>query len=105
MALEVIYDGATGAIIETKETSDNRPQFKTLTGSAFIALMGSVLGFARMDELLAKSKTVETLLVKAVTVDRLTGNTPSAIAFLQTGANALTNEELAAIDAAWEQIS
>lgn len=99
-------DGKTGATLYEEDVPDlPRPQFKTLSGSEFIALMGSALGFARMDQLLAKSKTIETLLVKAVTVERLTGNTPSAIAFLKTGDNALTDEELAAIDAAWEQIS
>ena len=79
-----------------------KPEFRTLSGSEFIALLAGVLGFARVDQLLAKSKTIETLLVKASYVDRLTGNTPAAISFLSQGANALTTQELSAIDMAWK---
>jgi hypothetical protein len=78
-----------------------KPAFPTLLGSDFIALIGGVLGFARLDQLLAKSKTIEALLVKPEKVDRLIGNTPKAIAFLMTGTNALVQSELDAIDAAW----
>lgn len=82
-----------------------RPEFKTLTGSELIALLASVLTFARVDQLLGKSKTIETLLLKAEKVDRLTGNTPTAIAYLKNGSNPLTDAELALIDAAWKALS
>lgn len=98
-------DNGDGSYTNPEQASVSKPEFKTLSGSDFIALLSKVLGIARVDQLLAKSKTIETLLVKAVTVERLTGNTPTAIAFLKTGENALTTEELAQIDAAWKLLS
>lgn len=76
-------------------------QFISLSSSQFIAMLVSVLGMARVDQLIAKSKSVETLIVMASKIDRLSGNTPKAIQYLMTGANALTQVELDAIDTAW----
>jgi hypothetical protein len=101
MGLNYIYE-AGKPVREEILPDDQKSQFRTLSGSEFIALLAAVLGFARVDQLLAKSKAIEALLVKAVAVDRLSGNTPAAIAFLKTGDNALTDQELADIDAAWE---
>lgn len=81
-----------------------KPLFKTLSGSEFIALLADTIGFARVDQLLAKSKTVEALLMKADRVDRLKGNTPAAIAYLKTGNDALTDNENTAIDTAWKAL-
>lgn len=85
----------------TNPPQNQLPEFPTLTGSQFITLVGKALGFSRLDQLLAKSKSVEALLMKAVFVDRNTGNTPAAIAYLQTGDSALTDDELGLIDTAW----
>lgn len=90
-----------GRVTETDIPDPIKPEFKTLTASEFIAMLSSVLGIARVDQLLAKSKTIETLLLKAEKVDRLKGNTPAAIAFLKTGGSALTDQELDDIDIAW----
>ena len=77
------------------------PVFKVLTGTEFLNLCAAVFGFARLDQLLAKSKSVETLILKAPTIGRDYESTLAVIDFLKTGANALTNQELAALDAAW----
>lgn len=79
-----------------------KPDFRTLTGSDFIALVSGVVGLTRLDQLLAKSVTVHALLLKAEKIDRLSGNTPAALAFLKTGTDKLTDQELADIDAAWK---
>ena len=107
---EIIYhndpsDPLYGQTTEIDRPYPPKPEFKTLTGSQFVALVAGVLGFDRTDQLLQKSDTVATLIQKAEKVDRMSGNTPAAIAYLQSGSDALTNDELDAIDTAWRAAS
>ena len=100
---EVIHypDGSTQVI---DHPDPPKPEFPTLTGSQFLGMCAQVLGVERVDQLLEKSPTVTALIQRANTVDRNSGNTPLALAYLQTGANALTSQELAAIETAWRNI-
>lgn len=82
-------------------TNESLPEFKTLSGSQFIAICAAALGFDRVDQLLAKSLAVSALIQKAEKVDRYSGNTPAAIQYLMTGDNALTQEELELIEDEW----
>lgn len=100
----VVHYNADGTINAEKTRPSPqvpKPEFRTLTGSEFVAVCVAALGWDRVDQLLGKSKAVETLILKAERIDRHKGNTPSAIAKLKTGANALTDPELAAIETAW----
>lgn len=90
---------ADGQVVST--VTEEVPEFRTLTEDEFMAMAVSVLGVARLDQLLAKSKTSEALLLRAGKVDREAGNLPAALTALQSGDNALTSDELDAIDAAW----
>jgi len=110
--VEVTADAKSGAVDNGDGTYTKpptpvvtKPEFKTLSGSEFISIVGGALGFARLDQLLSKSRSIEALILKANVVDRLTGNTPNAIAFLKIGNNALTDDELSLIDAAWKAAS
>jgi len=86
---------------ENPQTVNVAPEFKTLTGSQFIALVAGAIGFGRLDALLAKSAAVTALLVKAETVDRYGGNTRTAISYLAAGDQGLTADELESIETAW----
>lgn len=102
----VVYYKTDGTIDpeKTRPTLVQEPEFCTLTASEFISMAGGAIGFARLDQLLAKSKAVEALLLKAEKIDRHSGNTPNAIEYLMTGQSALTQNELDAIDAAWRAL-
>lgn len=103
MATQTIEIREDGVVVGTQTITT--PDFKTLTGSQFLSVAASAVGFSRVDQLMEKSPTVAALIQQAKTVDRYSGNTPAAIAYLKTGANAMTDSELEAIENAWKAIS
>lgn len=81
------------------------PEFPTLSGSQFLSMLAATLGFARAEQLLKANAVIEALILKAVTIDRYTGNTPAAITYLQNiSTNPLTSSELSQIETAWRAI-
>jgi hypothetical protein len=81
------------------------PEFPTLTGSQFLSMLAETLGFSRAEQLLKANAVIEALILKAVTIDRHSGNTPAAISYLQgISTNPLTNSELAQIETAWRAV-
>lgn len=106
----VVPDGTIhGAISNGDGTYINpivpAPDFRTLTGSQFLAMLVKALGFARAEQLLKANAVIEALLMKAIAIDRYLGNTPTAIAYLQNMQNnPLTNTELSAIETEWRAL-
>lgn len=103
MVKSFIY--SNGQIISEVEIDEPVKEFKTLNVSQFLGLLVQVLGFARVDQLVKKNKVIEALLLKADKVDRMSGNTPVAIACLKTSnPDPLTDAELTLIDNAWKSL-
>lgn len=80
--------------------------FAVLDGAGFLGVVARALGFARADELLAASLTIQSLILKAAKIERSHGLTPMAIAYLQgLEKSPLTDVELASVDAVWAAIT